>query len=63
MGNVEPVEGILLDLVPNRSIAASSCTNRDVALVEDPFAADVHNTPGQHVWACPPCLADHADAI
>lgn len=39
------------------------CTNTDVALVDNPYEADVNNTPGQLIWACPTCLQELADDI
>jgi hypothetical protein len=33
----------------------NECTHTDVELVEDPYAADVHNLPGQMMWLCPAC--------
>lgn len=50
----EVLDGELLggDCQENRR----GCTNTDVTLVEDPYEADVNNTPGVLILACPACL-------
>lgn len=47
-------EGELLN--SDCSLGYAVCTNRGVQLVEDPYEADVDNTPGQMILACPECL-------
>ena len=54
----EAVEGELLD--NECSLRYSVCTNTHVELVEDPYDADVNNTPGQLILACPECLVELA---
>jgi hypothetical protein len=51
------ISGELLDTDPDCSLAYQRCcTNRDVKLVEDPYEAEVNNTPGQLILACDACL-------
>jgi hypothetical protein len=57
----EAVEGELLD--GNCQLRYSVCTNTDVELREDPYEADVHNTPGKLVMACPECIRELAADI
>lgn len=49
--------------IPNGELLGSDCqenrrgcTNTDVTLVEDPYEADVNNTPGVLILSCPACL-------
>lgn len=51
----ESIEGELL--TGQCSLAYTRfCTNTNVQLVEDPYEADVNDTPGQLIEACPECL-------
>lgn len=57
------VDGELLDGQDCGLAYDRHCTNTDVQFVEDPYEADVNNTPGQLIWACPPCLRELCDDI
>lgn len=49
------ITGELLDTHQNCSLHYRGCTNTDVTLVENPYEADVNNTPGQLIWTCGHC--------
>lgn len=43
-------------------IRYNECTNTNVQYVEDPYEADVNNTPGVMIWVCDECLHEiHMD--
>jgi hypothetical protein len=49
------ITGELLNNNPDCSLRYNVCTNTNVKLVEDPYEADVNNTPGQLIWTCDTC--------
>lgn len=57
----DAIEGEVL--TDDCALGYRGCTNTNVALVEDPYEADVNDTPGVLVMACPSCLQERCDDI
>lgn len=58
---MDVIEGELIDDHACELGYSRVCTNADVQLVEDPYAADVDNNSGQLIWTCDPCLGQLCD--